>query len=185
MKTLAESTATSEDVQALKAPDRWQGGGWAAGQRLVHRLHGQLVQGGEGLGVRVVALGDEESILAAVGPVLQLLTNISMTGFHPGLVHHRLHAWLVHLASLERRVEPSNLLRPVEDRVRLAPRLLHAHVSVVRSVELAHPHVALLLPHLLQPHHLDRVESIHRVTLVHLRLLRRLLGDGAAVAVFL
>ena len=93
---------------------------------------------------------------------------------HQGLVHHHLHAWLIHLPSLERSIEPANLLRPVEDHVRLASRLLHAHASVMRPV-LQCRACALTrsppspLPPPTSP--LERDQSVHMVTLVNLCLL--------------
>ena len=66
------------------------------------------VQEDEGLAVCVVALRAIKSVFADVSPVLQLLFTIPMASvlqsmrprFHPGLVHHYLLDWLVHLPSL-------------------------------------------------------------------------------------
>ena len=67
MKTLSESAAASEDVQALKALYGMQGCRVGARQ-----------QEDEGLAVCVVALRAIKSVFADVSPVLQLLFTIPM-----------------------------------------------------------------------------------------------------------
>ena len=113
MKTLSESAAASEDVQALKALYGMQGCRVGARQLVdvlftVSTASLYNVQEDEGLAVCVVALRAIKSVFADVSPVLQLLFTIPMASvlhsmrprFHPGLVHHYLLDWLVHLPSL-------------------------------------------------------------------------------------
>ena len=113
MKTLSESAAASEDVQALKALYGMQGCRVGARQLVdvlftVSTASLYNVQEDEGLAVCVVALRAIKSVFADVSPVLQLLFTIPMASvlqymrprFHPGLVHNYLLDWLVHLPSL-------------------------------------------------------------------------------------
>ena len=113
MKTLSEYAAASEDVQTLKALYGMLGCRVGALQLVdvlftVSTASLYNVHEDEGLAVCVVALRAIKSVFADISPVLQLLFTIPMDSvlqsmrphFHPGLVHHYLHDWLVHLPSL-------------------------------------------------------------------------------------
>ena len=104
VEPLAEPPATSKDVQALERLYGGQGECRTSTQSLVHRIHSSFVQWGEALGVCIVALGDEEPVLALISPVLQVFSSSSLFGLHPSSPHNSLHAWFVLLRCLGRGV---------------------------------------------------------------------------------